>query len=141
MSRQTKKWIQQVTKGLHDNVDEATCTKILEACGRRCTPTRLIEKGKEIYESSRDIGEFLARFSDVFERLQIEDDAIYVVYPQCFCEQIRGIPIEQLPDSYCNCSVGWIKELFEGAIGRPVAVERVETIIAGGKECRFKVTF
>ena len=65
---------------------------------------------------------------------------MYVVYPQCYCEQIKGLPPGSVPDAYCHCSVGWIRELFEQATGRAVKVERVKTVLSGGGECRFRVT-
>jgi len=83
VSKQTQEWIKNVVGGLKENVDKKACAEIFETCGRRCTPKELIAKARGIYESSRDIGEFLARFPTVFEALQIEHDALYVVYPQC----------------------------------------------------------
>ena len=139
VSNQTLAWIKKVVEGIDAHTDAETCARILEACGRQCTPQSLVKKARRIFEDSKDIGEFLARFSDVFEAIQIEDDTVYVVYPQCYCEQIKGIPIDQIPNAYCNCSVGWVKELFEGALGRPIQVERVKSVVAGDEECRFKV--
>jgi len=139
MSASTLAWIKKVVEGIDAHTDAETCKRILEACGRQCAPRSLVKKARAIFEDSKDVGEFLARFSDVFEAIQIEDGTVYVVYPQCYCEQIKGIPIDQIPNVYCNCSVGWVKELFEGALGRPVQVERVKSVVAGDEECRFKL--
>ncbi|MCX6093335.1 MAG: DUF6144 family protein [Candidatus Bipolaricaulota bacterium] len=139
MSKRTQAWIADVVREVEKNTDTATCARILESCGRHCAPSSLIQKTKEIYKSSAGVPEFLARLGEVFDALQIEDGAVYVVYPQCYCDQIKGIPTGDVPDAYCNCSVGWIREVFEQAIGRPVKVERVTTVISGGDECRFRV--
>ncbi len=139
MSNRTLEWIKKVVEGIDEHTDSETCARILEACGRQCAPESLVRKAREIYEDSEDIGAFLARLGDVFEAVQVEDDRVYVVYPQCYCEQIEGIPIDQIPDAYCNCSVGWVKELFEGALGRSVQVRRVKSVVAGDAECRFEV--
>ena len=141
MSNQTIKWIKRVVEGIDEHTDDATSAKILEACGRDCAPSELIDKAKAIYQKSKSIGPFLAEFSDVFEGLQIEDDAIYVVYPRCFCKQIKGTPPEDVPDAYCNCSRGWLKELFEQATGRTVNVELLTSIVRGGEQCRFSIRF
>ncbi len=139
MSKRTQAWIADVVREVEKNTDTATCARILESCGRHCAPASLIQKAKNIYKSSGGIPEFLARLGEVFEALQIEDGAVYVVYPRCYCGQIKGMPPADIPDAYCNCSVGWIREVFEQAIGRPVKVERVTTVVSGGDECRFKV--
>lgn len=140
MSQRTQKWISNVVREIDQRTDEATCAAILQACGRACTPVGLIEKAKRIYRESPDLAEFLSRLGEVFEAVQIEDGAVYVVYPRCYCEQIRDLPVEDVPDAYCHCSVGWIRQFFEQVLGRAVAVERVKTIVSGDAECRFKVT-
>lgn len=139
MSSKTREWIAKVVEGLEENTDPETCAKILEACGRRCVPQSLLKKARALYAASPDIGRFLSDLSDVFEAVQVEDDKVYVVYPQCYCDQIKGIPIEDVPNAYCDCSVGWVKELFEGALGRPVEVKRIASVVAGDSECRFQV--
>lgn len=99
VSKQTQEWIKNVVSGLNENVDKKTCAEILEACGRGCTPKELIEKARGIYERSRDIGEFHARFPTVFEALQIEDDAVYVVYPSTSANRSREYRSNSCPMS------------------------------------------
>jgi len=139
MSSNTLQWIKKVVEEIDTRTDSQTCAQILEACGRQCAPEGLIKKAREIHEDSEGIGEFLARLGEVFDAVQVEDDKVYVVYPQCYCEQISGLPIDEVPDAYCNCSVGWVKEVFEGALGRSVEVRRVKSVVAGDEECRFEV--
>jgi len=139
VSRRTEAWIADVVRGIEKNTDGPSCARILESCGRQCAPAGLIAKAKEIYQTSAGLPEFLARLGEVFEALQIEDDAVYVVYPRCYCDQIQGAAPGEIPDAYCNCSVGWIREIFEQALGRPIHVERVRTVVSGGDECRFRV--
>jgi predicted hydrocarbon binding protein len=137
----TVDWIKQVVRGIDEHTDDATCARILEACGRQCTPASLIKKAKAIYAKRKDVGAFLAEFSEVFDAIQVEDDVIYVVYPRCFCKQIAGIPPEEILDAYCNCSRGWIMQLFEQATGREVDVELLESVVKGDPQCRFAVRF
>ena len=139
MSRNTLQWIRKVVEEIDSQTDRETCARILEACGRQCAPEGLINKARKIHESSDGIGEFLARLGEVFEAVQIEDGKVYVVYPECYCEQIKGLPIGNVPEAYCNCSVGWVKEVFESAVGRSVGVRRLKSIVAGDEECRFEV--
>jgi predicted hydrocarbon binding protein len=41
--------------------------------------------------------------------------------------------------TYCRCSEGFIKSYWEEILGRPVKVEILESVISGGRECRFAV--
>jgi len=139
VSKRTQTWITDVARGIEENTDAATCARILESCGRSCAPASLIAKAKAIYKTSAGIPEFLSRLGEVFDALQIADDAVYVVYPRCYCAQIEGVPMDKVPDAYCNCSVGWIREVFEQTLGHPIRVERIKTVVSGGDECRFRV--
>jgi predicted hydrocarbon binding protein len=139
VSKNTQRWVAQVTKGLEEQTDPQTCARILEACGRRCTPLGLIERARKIYADSNGIPDFVSRLGEVFEAVRLEDGAVYVIYPTCYCGQVKGMPTSEIPDSYCDCSVGWIKQLFESVLEHPVRVERMTSVIAGDPECRFRV--
>jgi len=139
MSGNSLQWIKTVVGALDEHADPETCARVLEACGRQCAPDGLMQKAREIYEASKDIGGFLARLGEVFGAVQIEDGKVYVVYPECYCDQIKGIPVDEIPNAYCNCSVGWVKQIFEFALGNSVRVERLSSVVAGDAECRFEV--
>ena len=141
MSKQTIEWLKNVVEGVDENTTDAECVKILEARGRACAPQELIEKAKEIYRKKKSVGPFLAEFSEIFEMLQIEDDAITVVYPRCFCHHIAGECPKEVPDEYCECSKGWLRELFEQATGKDVEVDVLGSVVRGGQNCRFAIRF
>jgi hypothetical protein len=44
-----------------------------------------------------------------------------------------------VPGSYCYCSVGWVKEMFEQALERPVEVKVEASIRRGDETCRLRV--
>jgi len=141
MSENAGDWIKNAVTSIEEQTSQDACSQILQSCGRRCAPEKLISQAKRIFDSSKDFGEFLARFSEVFDALHVEDNAVYIVYPQCYCPHIRNLDKEDIPNVYCECSVGWIRELFEQAVGKPVSVERIATVVAGDPGCRFKVSF
>jgi hypothetical protein len=139
MDETTQAWIRQVVAGLAEQTDEATCQRVLESCGRRCFPPALGAKVRALWQEATTVRGFLDELHAAFDPVQIVDGAIHVVYPQCYCEQIDGIPPLDVPSAYCNCSVGWVRELFKQATGRDVPVEALTTIVRGGPECRFRV--
>jgi predicted hydrocarbon binding protein len=52
---------------------------------------------------------------------------------------VNEIPKGKLSATYCNCSRGWAKELFEGALGRTVEVIMEKSIINGDNQCKFRI--
>jgi predicted hydrocarbon binding protein len=139
MTGRTEKWIACLIAGLNEHVDEETRAEILEQCGRQCQSQSLIKKARSIYENSRDIDEFLEKLSQVYKHLHREGGNVYIVYPKCYCSQVNKLPKGKLSGTYCNCSRGWAKALFEGALRRPVEVIKEQSIISGDKQCKFRI--
>jgi len=135
----TEKWIIDLVAGLDKYVDEETRLKLLEECGRHCQSPGFVKKAKSIYKKSKNLDDFLDKFSKVYKHLHKEGDNVYIIYPNCYCSQVNKIPKGKLSGTYCNCSRGWAKALFEGALGRPVEVIMEESIISGNNQCKFKI--
>jgi hypothetical protein len=135
----TAAWIRNVVSSLENEVDQATCRRILEACGRKCFPLSLGKKSRSIWESAKTGREFVERLHKACDRVTIEDGLVYIICPECYCRRIRGVPVSEMPNAYCHCSAGWAKELFLQATGRDVDVVAVSTIVRSGTECRFRV--
>jgi predicted hydrocarbon binding protein len=129
MVGRTEKWITALINGLDKNVDEKTLAKILEQCGRQCQSQSFI----------KSTADFLDKLGKVYKHLHREGDKVYLVYPKCYCSQVNKIPKGKLSGTYCNCSRGWAKALFEGAMGRNVEVVKKKSIIDGDSECRFRI--
>jgi len=140
MSKRVEKWVCSLIAGLDEHVDKETLAKVLEECGKQCQSPSFIRKARNIYQKSKNIEEFLDKFGKVYKHLHREGNSIYIVYPRCYCSIVNKIPVGKLSATYCNCSRGWAKALFEGALKRPVEVTMMESIKRGDKQCRFKIT-
>lgn len=125
--------------GLDNNVEKEIIIKILEQCGRQCQSQSFIKKAKAIYEKSKNTDDFLDKLGQVYKHLHREGNKVYIVYPKCYCSQVNKIPKGKLSGTYCNCSRGWTKALFEGATGKSVEVNIKKSIINGDDQCRFEV--
>jgi predicted ArsR family transcriptional regulator len=139
MVGRTEKWITALMDGLGKNVEEKTLARVLEQCGRQCQSQSFIKKARSLYENSRSTDEFLDKLGKVYKHLRKEGDRVYLVYPRCYCSQVNKIPKGKLSGAYCNCSRGWARALFEGALGRDVEVVKEKSIIGGDGECRFRI--
>jgi predicted hydrocarbon binding protein len=139
MGKRMERWITCLIAGLDEHVDEETRAKVLEQCGRQCQSQSFIKKARDIYQKSENIDEFLDNFRQVYKHLHRDGDEVYIVYPKCYCSHVNKIPPGKLSATYCNCSRGWAKALFEGALGRPVEVIMEESIVKGDKQCKFRI--
>jgi hypothetical protein len=125
--------------GLDEHADKAMLERVLEQCGRQCQSASFIKKARNIYKKSGNVDEFIVNLSKVYKHLHKERDGVYLVYPKCYCSMVNKIPAGKLSAVYCNCSRGWAKALFEGALKKPVEVKLLKSIKNGDKECRFKI--
>ncbi len=57
----------------------------------------------------------------------------------CFCPIIRERLDAGMPPAFCNCGAGWFRQQWEGATGRPVQIEIVESLLRGDERCTFAV--
>lgn len=139
MGGRTEKWIAVLMEGLDKNVDEKTLAPVLEQCGRQCQSQSFIKKARRLYAQSKSTEEFLEKLEKIYKHLHREGTRVYLVYPRCYCTQVNKIPKGRLSGTYCNCSRGWAKALFEGALGREVEVIKEKSIIGGDPECRLRI--
>jgi len=133
-----QKWIVSLMDGLDTLVDEKTRVKVLENCGRNCLPRSFVKRANACKKDAKNNAEFLDRLSRIWRHLQREGDNFYVVYEKCYCPLVKTYP-DKLSASFCNCSRGWIKELFESALESPVDVTLEKSIKQGNDICKFRV--
>lgn len=136
--KHSHKWIRALTESLDTQLDEKTKEKILEDCGRNCIPSSFIEKAKALKKNAKDTDDFLDKLGKKWKHLQRNGNNVYVAYEKCYCPLVKDYP-EKLSPTFCNCSKGWIKELFESTLEKPITVELKKSIKQGDKICKFNV--
>ncbi|MEW5872949.1 MAG: GyrI-like domain-containing protein [Chloroflexota bacterium] len=55
----------------------------------------------------------------------------------CFCPQVRNHMDQGMPVTFCYCGAGWFRQQWEGALGQPVTVEIVKSVLRGDEACEF----
>lgn len=118
--------------------DEARRAGILEERGRLCIGQTWTKKAKQAAKTAANDEEFLDNLEKVYPMLKREQGKVYVVYPKCYCHLKKEFGGD-VPRWYCDCTVGWTKEMFEQALGRPIEVKLESSVIRGDKECRLRV--
>lgn len=131
-------WLKNLMENMGEQMDETKKIKLLEACGRDCAGAHARQ------EAQKHVGNLDAWLGTLKKwvgeaNVKREGNQIQVVYSKCFCPLVQdSAPFAN--GAYCNCSRGWLLEIFETVIQKPVQVEKEETILGGGKECRFKIS-
>ena len=146
-------WVQGAMKRLDRAVEKKTASRVMEECGIACaeahqkTIDRVVAKRRKY----RTLEEFLEREKKGLlpgMRLERKGDYLYQYYTpmsfhhpmRCFCSLLKGLPAkETVSATYCQCSKGFVREMWEPILGRPVKVEVLETAVTGAKECRFRI--
>jgi effector-binding domain-containing protein len=57
----------------------------------------------------------------------------------CFCPIVRERLDQGMSPTFCYCGAGWFRRQWEGATGKPVRVEIVQSIVKGDDVCRFAI--
>ncbi len=124
---------------LETAVGEPAAAQVMEACACDCQIHA--EKARGLYEKAgKDMDAFiklLIRDTAVFGTMEREGDILNVIYPRCICW--AKFAAGRISSTFCHCGNGYVKQLFEGALERPVQVDLVKSIAAGDEECRFAV--
>lgn len=145
----------QWTKRFFDIVDQTldpeTRKKLMMANGRTCLSDWIRESKKEIKQVDFDKWAEGVSKAGKPDGPKIEGNVIHYQYggsaetgqasPEgiCLCPMVESKPAGLSP-TYCLCSVGYVKEMHELLFGRKVDVELLDSVLMGGKRCRFKIT-
>jgi predicted hydrocarbon binding protein len=134
------RWIKALMEGLDEQVDGETVGKILENCGRSCTPRKLISELRAVWGSSDGLDDFVSKSGGVFPHIRKDENCVVVEYDKCYCPLVKDYPGE-VPGQWCSCSIGWLKELFQSTVSPRVDVELLKSVKRGDDVCEFKILF
>jgi len=144
-------WVKRFINVLDNTLDEETRKKVMMTNGKICYQEWIKSKGQQtevvLYEK------WVARVRENVKdgSFQIDGNVIYFQYmgsaetgqeaPEnvCLCPMVESKPAG-LSKTYCLCSVGYVKEMFEQTFGKPVDVQLVDSVLYGGKRCKFRIT-
>jgi predicted hydrocarbon binding protein len=133
--------IQGMMDILDREVDIKTRCTIMEACGRSCIGTSILEKARRLQKKAIDLDDLLSQLNQAHiggGHLQRDKEVIYASYEQCYCGSVSKTR-KPLSSTYCHCSCGWFRELFASLLNRPVVVELLASIIQGDGSCQFVI--
>ncbi len=146
--------IRRIMRQLDEKVDRTTRESIMESCGRVCYEGAHGKRAGEKPDSAQ-VERFLNGMRKYLgpEGVKQAGDEILIYFKYtgnphglktsdgyCLCPILEDAPKDISP-TYCHCSIGYVKEIFERNVGKPARVEITETVLRGGQTCRFTVSF
>lgn len=138
-------WIRNAVQRLEEEAGRATAIKVMQACGVKCCGPTQQKRAKQFMEESRSVEELLAKLNEAGiggGRLTLKNkNTIVGGYDWCYCGRVKQTKEPFLTDTYCHCSTGWYKSLFEAAFNKPVEVTLMQSILQGADSCEFEIRF
>jgi hypothetical protein len=151
----TAMWV----KGAMDRMDALVAadkrTAVMEECGRNCCA---INKGVVVaFRKRRAKCDSL----DVFfeneakkpmrgTKLSRKANVVHFYYTprklgkgmRCYCRLVSDLPAQvTMSKTYCMCSVGFVKALWEQLLEKPVQARLIRSALSGSDECEFEIRF
>jgi predicted hydrocarbon binding protein len=133
-----QRWVKNLMVSMDAHLDEETRIRLMESCGRACARTGPARVAKSCQGNLDEWLATLARWHGGEEYVHRDGDVVEVTCAECLCDLVKDGPA-RLPDTYCYCSLGWMKETFEAVVEKPVDVALVESIKRGDQRCRFTI--
>lgn len=130
-------WILKLMENMDKHLDEKAKIKLLEECGRACAESHAKEEALKHKGNLEGWLGVLKKWVGA-ENIRKEKNVVQVMYSKCLCPLVQDHP-SLMSKTYCNCSRGWLKEVFETVMEKPVEVKLEDSIMQGGKHCQFLV--
>ncbi len=135
------KWAGDVCAYLDNNFDDEQVKKIRMGCS--CTPPpKLTEQLRQMYKKCGDLDTFVREYEASGGgsfTLLFDCDALIFTYPHCYCDCVQRVN-EPVSKTWCLCTLGYTKKLFDAVFDCDTEVELLESIKTGGSRCAIKIT-
>ena len=161
-------WVKEAMQRMDRLADEREKYDIVSSCAH-VFPEGQVDKLRAVYEDARDktddplqaidaVIEFMDTDPGWGERPLREGRVLYSSKaprnPQayasakdererreayCFCPLVRSHLDEGMPIAFCYCGAGWYRRQWEGATGKAVRIEVVQSILKGDDVCQFAI--
>jgi effector-binding domain-containing protein len=152
-------WVIAAIERLDKLADEDQKYAVISKCAHD-RPLEDIHRFKEIFQDSQDIDRVLEVYGEdlpwlekpyregmilntskppanreAYDKAQTQEELIRAA---CFCPIVQAA-LEKMPRAFCYCGAGWAEQLWSEVVGQSVKVDIVETLVDGGKLCKFAV--
>jgi hypothetical protein len=146
-------WVKGAINRLDRLVKPETRNEIMTRCGHNCAQAHksTIDNARKKRQKYASLDEFLVaeeKKPGKASRIERKGNIVYHYFTpdsygqgvRCFCGLLKGLPGDQtVSRTYCQCSKGFVEEIWQAYLGRKPKVEMIESSVSGAKECKFAV--
>ncbi|HNX28386.1 MAG TPA: DUF6144 family protein [Syntrophomonadaceae bacterium] len=131
-------WVKSTMNRLGNHFDKSAVKQIRMNCQCGYGMDEKLALVKELVESSSDLEEFANQDKAKAAGLSCTNGELYLQFPFCPCPMLAEV--DKLDtDTWCQCTIGYSKVLFEKAFGCEVDVELLKSIKMGDDICHQKI--
>lgn len=138
LRKQIHGYLKSLMESLDRTLSEPERVAFQEASGRACAARGGMVDGAKSFNG--DVDKFLAAMSaHIGDGNAVRDGrTIRLTYETCFCPFVSDLE-EPISPTYCYCTQGWTKAVYEALTGNPVRVSLRAAIKRGDPKCRIEV--
>jgi len=131
-------WVKNSMRRLEENFDTTTVKNIRMNCQCGYAMEEKLKLVQEVKETSSSLEEFGTHPRALAAGLSYSEGAINLMFPFCPCPIMAEV--DKLDSmTWCQCTTGYSKVLFEKAFGCEVNVELLKSIKAGDDICLMRI--
>lgn len=131
-------WVKNTMKRLEDNFDKSTIKKIRMNCQCGYGMNEKLALLKELFESSSSLEEFASHDKAKAVGLSFRNGELYLQFSYCPCPMLAEVDKLET-NTWCQCTTGYSKVIFEKAFGCEVDVELLKSVKMGDDICLMKI--
>lgn len=131
-------WVKSTMNRLENQFDKSIVNQIRMNCQCGYGMDEKLALVKELIESSSNLEEFASHEKAIAAGLSVANGELYLQFPFCPCPMLADV--DKLDsDTWCQCTTGYSKVLFEKAFGCEVDVELLKSVKMGDDICLMKI--
>ncbi|MBV7272829.1 hypothetical protein I6U48_07870 [Clostridium sp. PL3] len=131
-------WVKSTMKRLENHFDSTTVKQIRMHCQCGYGMDEKLKLVKELVEASSSMEELGNLYKAKAAGLYSENGELYLQFSFCPCPMLEGVDRLET-NTWCQCTTGYSKVLFEKAFGCKVDVELLKSIKMGDEKCLMKI--
>ncbi len=131
-------WVKSAMDRLENRFDRSTVRKIRMNCQCGYGIDEKLALLKELIVSSSSLEEFANQAKAVEAGLFFRNGELYLQFPCCPCPMLADVDMLET-DTWCQCTTGYSKVLFEKAFGCEVSAQLLKSVKMGDESCLQKI--
>lgn len=132
-------WVKNTMKRLESNFDLSTAKQIRMNCQCGYGMDERLTLLKELMKSSSNLEEFAGKEKAKAAGLSYHNGKLYLQFSFCPCPMLAEVDRLET-NTWCQCTAGYSKVLFEKAFGCEVDVELLKSVKMGDDICLMSIS-